>query len=154
MPHNLYLHSHISKFRSLVDRSPSSPEQRCSDSLTSNPRFIDTIDRDGIIATPDETTHLIPSKLFTKMDMDLIWTSIVYSNIDSILALSIAFCVNCAILVVAGSLFYGDSVADLFDAHRLIKEVLGPFAAFLFAIALLLTGQSSTITGKYHFLKN
>lgn len=150
MPHNLYLHSHISKFRSLVERSPMSPE-RCA-SPSHGPHFVDTIDEDceQLITTPDESSHLIP-KLFSRIDMDLIWTSILYSNIDSCIALSIAFCVNCAILVLAGTLFFGSSVADLFDAYDLLKETLGTFAAIVFAIALLLSGQSSTITGAFAF---
>jgi manganese transport protein len=144
MPHNLYLHSHISKFRSLVDRSPSSPERGRQ---SHSPRFVDTIEfEDEALVAPDELTPLYP-KRFSKRDLELIWKSIVYSNIDSVFALSVAFCINSSILVLAGSLFFGDSVADLFDAHHLIKEILGPLAGFVFAIALLLSGQSSTITG-------
>lgn len=69
---------------------------------------------------------------------------------DTILALGAAFFVNAAILVVSASVFHATGrteVAELQEAHRLLTPVLGGAAATAFAVALLASGQSSTITG-------
>jgi manganese transport protein len=68
---------------------------------------------------------------------------------DTILALSAAFFVNAAILVLAAAVFHGTvgKVEELQDAHRLLTPLLGGGASTLFAVALLASGQSSTITG-------
>lgn len=74
-----------------------------------------------------------------------------YNLIDSSIALNLAFFVNAAILILAGSVFFKSGlygVADIQDAHRLLEPMLGTrWAPILFAIALLCSGQSSTITG-------
>jgi len=77
--------------------------------------------------------------------------AIKFSTIDSTLALFLAFFVNAAILVTAAAAFHGkghEDVADIADAHKLLTPVLGAGAASaLFAIALLASGQNSTLTG-------
>ena len=74
-----------------------------------------------------------------------------FNLIDSTIALNLAFLVNAAILILAGSTFYKHGlyqVSDIQDAHRLLEPLLGSkMAPILFAIALLCSGQSSTITG-------
>ena len=71
--------------------------------------------------------------------------------VDSVVALNAAFFVNAAILVVAAAVFYRTGmheVSRLEDAHRLLAPLLGTsLASTLFAVALLSSGQSSTITG-------
>src|SRR5205823_9677903 len=59
------------------------------------------------------------------------------------------FFVNAAILVLSVCTFYarGKEVETLQDAQHLLGLVWGPLAAYLFAIALLASGQSSTLTG-------
>ncbi|CAO0789573.1 unnamed protein product [Mucor circinelloides] len=75
-----------------------------------------------------------------------------YGFVDLIVALSFAFFVNCAILIVAAANFYygpdtqQQQVQDLFSAHALLMQYLGPPAAVTFALALLCAGQSSTLT--------
>jgi len=73
------------------------------------------------------------------------------NTIDSSIALNLAFFVNAAILVLAGTAFYisgNRTVASLQDAHTLLSPLLGTkWASILFAIALIAAGQSSTITG-------
>ncbi|GGY27580.1 Nramp family divalent metal transporter [Paludibacterium paludis] len=68
---------------------------------------------------------------------------------DTGLALGIAFAVNAAILIVAATAFHHDgaAVGGLSDAHRLFGERFGHPAQILFAVALILCGQSSTLTG-------
>ncbi|MFQ5341846.1 MAG: Nramp family divalent metal transporter [Anaerolineae bacterium] len=74
-----------------------------------------------------------------------------WNTIDSAVALNLAFFVNAAILVMAAAVFYRNGyneVAEIQDAHRLLEPLLGAaIAPFAFAIALLASGQSSTITG-------
>ncbi len=71
--------------------------------------------------------------------------------VDSAVALNLAFFVNAAILVLAAAVFHNSGhqdVASLDEAHRLLAPLLGaPLASTLFAVALLSSGQSSTITG-------
>jgi manganese transport protein len=73
------------------------------------------------------------------------------ANIDSALALSIALFVNAAILIVAAAVFYRSGhywVAAIQDAYKLLSPLVGAGAAStLFAIALLASGQNSSITG-------
>ncbi len=84
-------------------------------------------------------------------DEQSIRKAIRFNSIDSTIALNIAFLVNAAILVLAGTVFFGSgntSVATLQDAHQLLAPLLGTrWASVLFAIALFAAGQSSTITG-------
>jgi manganese transport protein len=74
-----------------------------------------------------------------------------YNTLDTVIALGAAFFVNAAILVVAAAVFHRQGyheVSELQEAHRLLSPLLGTsVAATAFAIALLASGQSSTITG-------
>src|SRR6187399_297222 len=71
--------------------------------------------------------------------------------IDSTIALNLAFFVNAAILVLAATAFFKTGrtdVAEIKVAHELLPSFLGTkLAPILFAIALIASGQSSTITG-------
>ncbi len=73
------------------------------------------------------------------------------NTIDSAIALNLAFFVNAAILVMAAAVFYRAGlreVADLQDAHHLLEGLVGSaLAPIAFGVALLASGQSSTITG-------
>ena len=73
-----------------------------------------------------------------------------YNFLDTALALNIAFFINAAILVLSASTFFsrGIVVTELRQAHELLTPLLGTtLASTAFAIALLASGQSSTITG-------
>ncbi|HEX8925234.1 MAG TPA: Nramp family divalent metal transporter [Terriglobales bacterium] len=74
-----------------------------------------------------------------------------YCNIDSAVALTIALFINAAILMVAAATFYRagqHNVAEIQDAYQLISPLLGVTgASALFAVALLASGQNSTLTG-------
>jgi len=71
--------------------------------------------------------------------------------IDSAIALNLAFFVNAAILVLAATVFFKTGrtdVAEIKQAHELLAPMLGSeLAPILFAVALIASGQSSTITG-------
>ena len=73
-----------------------------------------------------------------------------FNLIDSVVALNAALFVNAAILILASSTFFsrGIAVTELQQAHELISPLLGTtLAGVAFALALLLAGQSSTLTG-------
>ena len=67
------------------------------------------------------------------------------------MALLFAFFINAAILILAAATFHTaghQEVADIGDAYRLLTPLLGTtLASTLFAVALLASGQNSTITG-------
>ena len=71
--------------------------------------------------------------------------------IDSTIALNLAFFVNAGILVLAATAFFmkgRTDVAEIKTAHELLNHSLGTqIAPILFAVALIASGQSSTITG-------
>ncbi len=73
------------------------------------------------------------------------------NTVDSAISLNLAFLINAAILVMAAAVFYRTGhhgVAEIQDAHRLLEPILGAaIAPIAFAVALLASGQSSTITG-------
>src|SRR5438093_3384566 len=74
-----------------------------------------------------------------------------FATLDSTVALLFAFFINAAILMLAAATFYGSGhqdVAEIGDAYRLLAPLLGTgVASVLFAVALLASGQNSTITG-------
>ncbi len=73
-----------------------------------------------------------------------------YNLIDSAIALNGAFFVNAAILIVAAAVFFkrGILVTEIQQAYQLLTPLLGTtLASGLFAIALISSGQSSTLTG-------
>ena len=73
-----------------------------------------------------------------------------FNLIDSLVALNGAFLVNVAILVMSAANFYsrGIAVTEIQQAHELLSRLLGGTVAPLaFGIALLASGQSSTLTG-------
>ncbi|MDR3739172.1 MAG: Nramp family divalent metal transporter [Terracidiphilus sp.] len=73
------------------------------------------------------------------------------SNIDSAVALTVALFINAGILVVAAAVFHRSGhyeVAAIEDAYKLLSPLVGAAgASTLFAIALLASGQNSSITG-------
>lgn len=79
-----------------------------------------------------------------------------FGTLDSTLALMGALFINAAILVVAAAVFHKagkTDVAEIQDAYKLLSPMLGQgavgvgVASALFAIALLASGQNSTLTG-------
>ncbi|XP_048140443.1 metal transporter Nramp6-like isoform X2 [Rhodamnia argentea] len=79
--------------------------------------------------------------------------------IESAFALMVAFLINISVISVSGAVCNSTSLSpqdqascqnlDLNEASFLLRNVLGSWSSKLFAIALLASGQSSTITGTY-----
>jgi manganese transport protein len=73
-----------------------------------------------------------------------------FAFIDSTIALSFAFFINAAILIIAAATFHSSGhgeVAEIGEAYKLLTPLLGAGASAAFAIALLASGQNSTLTG-------
>ena len=77
--------------------------------------------------------------------------AIKFGTIDSTCALMFALFINAVILILAGAAFHGsghEQVGEIQQAFHLLDGVLGvTFASTLFALALLASGQNSTLTG-------
>lgn len=78
-------------------------------------------------------------------------SAIKFATIDSTVSLLLAFFVNAFILILAAATFYKNGrhdVADITDAYHLLDPMVGTtLASTLFAVALLASGQNSTLTG-------
>ncbi len=73
-----------------------------------------------------------------------------FAFIDSTIALSLALFINAAILIVAAAAFHTSGhtgVGEIQDAYKLLSPLLGAGASTMFALALLASGQNSTLTG-------
>jgi manganese transport protein len=77
--------------------------------------------------------------------------AIKFASIDSAVALMLALFINGAILILAAAAFHWSGhqdVAEIQDAYKLLSPLLGVGgASILFAVALLASGQNSTLTG-------
>src|SRR5216117_3957497 len=77
--------------------------------------------------------------------------AIKFATIDSTFALMFALFINAAILILAAAVFHWSGhrdVAQIQDAYKLLSPLLGVgVASILFAVALLASGQNSTLTG-------
>jgi manganese transport protein len=77
--------------------------------------------------------------------------AIKFATIDSSAALMLALFINAAILILSAAAFHWSGhqqVAEIQDAYRLLSPLLGVgVASILFAVALLASGQNSTLTG-------
>lgn len=88
-------------------------------------------------------------------DPQMVAKALRFSKLDSNIQLVVAFIVNSLLLILGAALFYGTTsktgqFADLFyslDNSKIIGGIASPLLSILFAIALLASGQSSTITG-------
>jgi len=77
--------------------------------------------------------------------------AIKFATLDSTLALTFALFINAAILIVSAATFHSHGQRDveqIQEAHKLLSPMLGvPIASAVFALALLASGQNSTLTG-------
>lgn len=88
-------------------------------------------------------------------DEDAVAEAVKFSTWDSNIQLTGAFVINCLLLVLGAALFFGHgeglgTFTSLFDAlqdNQLAGAVASPILSILFAVALLASGQNSTITG-------
>jgi manganese transport protein len=94
-------------------------------------------------------SSLVQTRKITRTE-EGIRSAIKFNLLDTTIALNLAFLVNAAILILAASAFFRNGyfeVAEIQDAYKLLEHIFGSLAPVLFAIALIASGQSSTITG-------
>jgi manganese transport protein len=73
-----------------------------------------------------------------------------FERVDVLLAMSLAGCVNAAMLIMAASTFFSaglSQIGTIEEAYKTLTPLLGPAAAFVFAISLIASGLSSTTVG-------
>ena len=95
-------------------------------------------------------SSLVQTRKFERTPVD-IKKAIRFNIIDSAIALNLALFVNASILILSASAFFSHGmfgVTQIEDAYKFLQPLLGSsLAPMLFAIALIASGQSSTITG-------
>jgi NRAMP (natural resistance-associated macrophage protein)-like metal ion transporter len=74
-----------------------------------------------------------------------------YNELESSIAIGISVLVNMAVIAVAANSFFPNSTTGLNSAPQLLSQALGgsQVASYLFSVALLCSGQSSTMTGTF-----
>ncbi len=95
-------------------------------------------------------SSIVQTRNYAK-DTEGVKSAVKFATIDSSVSLLLAFFVNAFILILAAATFHKNGlyeVADITDAYHLLDPLMGTaFASTLFAIALLASGQNSTLTG-------
>ncbi len=95
-------------------------------------------------------SSIVQTRRFERTDVGL-REAVKFATIDSTVALMFALFINASILIVSAAAFHwsgNQDVAEIQDAYRLLSPVLGfGMASTVFAIALLASGQNSTLTG-------
>lgn len=101
-------------------------------------------------------SSIVQTRKYNRSEVSSLKDAIKYATIDSNIQLSFSFIVNCLLLILGASLFYGNDPDDLGRFTQLYSalknpEMVGAVAssmmATLFAVALLASGQNATITG-------
>ncbi|MEO1770929.1 Nramp family divalent metal transporter [Candidatus Enterococcus ferrettii] len=100
-------------------------------------------------------SSIAQSRDFDRENEQEIAEAVRFTTWDSNIQLSVAFIVNCLLLILGGALFYGSNsdlgkFVDLYDAlkdPKIVGNIASPILSTLFAVALLASGQNSTITG-------
>ncbi|WP_203641413.1 Nramp family divalent metal transporter [Levilactobacillus andaensis] len=95
------------------------------------------------------------TRSFDRKDRKSVAQAIKFTTIDSNIQLTLAFVVNSLLLILGAALFFGTNsdlgrFVDLFNAlsdSQIVGAIASPILSMLFALALLSSGQSSTITG-------
>ncbi|KAJ1568695.1 hypothetical protein HK096_005627, partial [Nowakowskiella sp. JEL0078] len=128
MPHNLYLHSNLILYRSSINQVTIG-EPSCTE-------LKNLSEQETYKFQPLRRQKFLPALIRL-------------GALDSTCSLTLALLINSLILIVSAAAFgsLGIEVNDLIGAHNLLVTNVGSVAGLLFAIALLCSGQSSTITG-------
>lgn len=95
-------------------------------------------------------SSLVQSRNFEKSEKG-IKQALKFNFVDSLVALTLALFVNAAILIMAAAVFFksgNTEIEGIQQAYRLLEPILGTsIAPALFGVALIASGQASTITG-------
>lgn len=100
-------------------------------------------------------SSIVQARKYDRTDRKSLKEAIKFATIDSNIQLTIAFIINCLLLILGASLFFGydgplDTLGQLYRAlndNSIVGAIASPALSVLFAVALLASGQNSTITG-------
>ncbi|MBR2763636.1 MAG: Nramp family divalent metal transporter [Pseudolactococcus laudensis] len=100
-------------------------------------------------------SSIAQTRSYDRKDEDDVARSVRFSTWDSNIQLTVAFIINTLLLVLGAAMFFGrgeglGTFTSLYNAlqdHKLAGAVASPVLSTLFAVALLASGQNSTITG-------
>lgn len=100
-------------------------------------------------------SSIVQSRKINRKNEKEVARAVKFATWDSNIQLTVAFVINCLLLILGAALFYGTQSSlgrfeDLFNALQnpaIVGKIASPFLSILFAIALLASGQNSTITG-------
>lgn len=142
MPHSLLLASHLVKLRSNRDAM----KQHAGDLRFVEDGDEEEVDTETEIPTADRQDASIAGPLPSSFK-SLIPFVIRMSNLDSVVALTLALAINCCILIVGSAAFYPNEINELPEAYRLFLQHFGQFIAGVFGVSLLISGIGSSMTG-------
>lgn len=93
-------------------------------------------------------SEIIQSRQWNLEDEAVIERQLKYEFVDTLIAMIIGWAINSAMILMAAAVFFanGAAVNELQQAQELLKPLLGGSAALVFALALLFSGISSTVT--------
>ncbi|AYD40868.1 divalent metal cation transporter [Clostridium fermenticellae] len=93
-------------------------------------------------------SEIIQSRQWNLKDEHIIEKQLKYEFTDTLLSMGIGFLINSSMILIAANTFFNNNidVTDLSQAGQMLRPLLGEGAAVIFAVALLFSGISSTIT--------
>lgn len=93
-------------------------------------------------------SEVIQSRCLPERGEDRVRRALKYEFYDTLLAMTVGWIINSAMIVLAAATFHahGEAVSGLPEAARMLSPLLGPSATTLFAVALLLAGVASSVT--------
>jgi manganese transport protein len=92
-------------------------------------------------------SEVIQSRQWNLGDESLIRRQLKYEFADTLVSMVVGWGINSAMILVAAAAFFGRApVTELGQAQKMLGPLVGPAAAVVFALALLLAGLASSIT--------
>lgn len=93
-------------------------------------------------------SEIIQSRHWNLQDETVIKKQLNFEFLDTIISMLVGWAINSAMILIAAAVFFANAITitDLTQASELLRPLLGSGAALVFAIALLVSGISSTAT--------
>ncbi len=93
-------------------------------------------------------SEIIQSRQWNLQDEKIIKRQLKYEFADTLFSMLVGWAINSAMIILAASVFFrtGTKVDELQQAESLLRPLLGSNASTIFAVALLFSGVSSSIT--------
>jgi manganese transport protein len=93
-------------------------------------------------------SEVIQSRQWNLQDESVIKRQLNYEFLDTLAAMLVGLAINSAMIILAAATFFavGTQVQELQQAQQMLVPLLGQFASFVFALALVLAGAASSVT--------